>query len=48
MTRGMWKCAGRADDGESYCFYELREIAGFGAIAMSFSIIPVTEFWGAK
>lgn len=48
MIRGMWKCAGRADDGKSYCFYELREVAGSGSVAMNFSIIPVTDFWGAK
>lgn len=48
MIRGMWKCAGRADDGESYCFYELREVSGLGPIPFEYRIISVTDFWGAK
>jgi len=48
MTRGLWKCSGRADDGASYCFYELRDVAGLGPIPFRFVIVSVEDFWGAK
>lgn len=48
MSRGIWKCAGRADSGDSYCFYELRDVAGLGPIPFTFKIISVAEFWGTK
>jgi len=48
MSRGMWKCAGRADDGKSYCFYELREVPGVGPIPFAWRIVAVTDFWGAR
>lgn len=46
MPKSIWKLGGRITASNSYFFYQLVFVPGFGIAITGHRIIPIDTFWG--
>lgn len=48
MATGMWRLGGRISTDNTYFFYQLAHVPGFGVTITGWRIVPIDWFWGTR